>query len=332
MAEGSDIDAYGVLGLRPSADDVVIRAAWKALIRKHHPDSSTAPDAAEQAAKINAAFKLLGTPDARAAYDRSRTLRPVAPPPSKPRPAAAAPAPAPPPPRRRWKRFRRFAMVGVAFAMTGGATVYLAHNDLALPAPVERLGDEFLTNARVSQARANARRILGLDRPRNVAAEPAGPAEKAPPPAVDEAAVTAAISEFGKFAARRDGSAAAEGRKCSASTQSAPSWSALDRCVALHIAGLGTADSLFGSPDPSAVYFRDVAVGLPERYAALSIDDAGISSRIEKIRKIVWSAMLSSAEWDLRASGGRPVLPGHSKFPAESFPPGPNDPFAPFPS
>src|SRR6218665_3798682 len=114
-----DIDAYEVLGVSPRADDVVIRAAWKALIRKYHPDSSTSPDAADRAARINAAFKLLVTPDARAAYDRRRAAPPVAPPRPAPRPKPA-PMPQPaarrpaPPPLRRPRRLRLTALAGAA--------------------------------------------------------------------------------------------------------------------------------------------------------------------------------------------------------------------------
>jgi len=86
MPGSNDIDPYEVLGLSPKADDVVIRAAWKALIRKYHPDASTAPDAAERAARINAAFKLLVTAEARRTYDRRR---------AQPATATQRPAPAP---------------------------------------------------------------------------------------------------------------------------------------------------------------------------------------------------------------------------------------------
>lgn len=69
-------DHYAVLGLSPSADDVVIHAAWRALLRKHHPDTNPGDPAGIKAREINEAFAILGKPGARAAYDRTRLPRP----------------------------------------------------------------------------------------------------------------------------------------------------------------------------------------------------------------------------------------------------------------
>jgi hypothetical protein len=93
-----DTDYYAVLGLNPHADDVVVHAAWKALLRKHHPDTNAGPHAAERARAINEAFAVLGKPDARADYDRAHGGRPII------APHRQAPQPAPVfrtvPPRR----------------------------------------------------------------------------------------------------------------------------------------------------------------------------------------------------------------------------------------
>ena len=64
-------DHYAVLGLSPSADDVVVHAAWRALLRKHHPDTNPGDRAGIKAREINEAFAILGKPGARAAYDRT---------------------------------------------------------------------------------------------------------------------------------------------------------------------------------------------------------------------------------------------------------------------
>lgn len=74
MAE--PIDAYKVLQVDPEAEDEVIQAAYRRLARKYHPDLAGAHavgvDAAARMAAINAAWTLVGTRVARAAYDRSR--------------------------------------------------------------------------------------------------------------------------------------------------------------------------------------------------------------------------------------------------------------------
>lgn len=65
----SDIDFYAVLGVSRTADDVVIRSAFKAMMLKYHPDTNKSADAADRATEINAAWEVLGDPRKRAAYD-----------------------------------------------------------------------------------------------------------------------------------------------------------------------------------------------------------------------------------------------------------------------
>jgi curved DNA-binding protein CbpA len=70
MAEPAD--AYKVLQVDHEAEDEVIQAAYRRLARKYHPDLAVGPDASPRMAAINAAWNLIGTPVARAAYDRAR--------------------------------------------------------------------------------------------------------------------------------------------------------------------------------------------------------------------------------------------------------------------
>lgn len=63
-------DAYAVLRVHPSADRVVLRAAYRALAKRFHPDGSE-PDPGRMA-EINQAYGLLRTPQLRAAYDQTR--------------------------------------------------------------------------------------------------------------------------------------------------------------------------------------------------------------------------------------------------------------------
>lgn len=65
-------DPYKTLQVDPEADDEVIRAAYRGLARKYHPDVSPGPEAAARMAAINVAWGLIGDPDARRRYDRSR--------------------------------------------------------------------------------------------------------------------------------------------------------------------------------------------------------------------------------------------------------------------
>jgi curved DNA-binding protein CbpA len=68
-------DYYAVLGVSPNSEDIVIRAAYRALMLKYHPDQYTgSKETAESKAKeINAAYEVLSDPERRAQYDNSRT-------------------------------------------------------------------------------------------------------------------------------------------------------------------------------------------------------------------------------------------------------------------
>jgi curved DNA-binding protein CbpA len=83
-------DVYLVLQVDPSADPIVIKAAYRALARRYHPDGA-APDAARMS-EINRAYALLIDPDLRRRHDEGRagssTLRQA---------ASAGPRPAPVP-------------------------------------------------------------------------------------------------------------------------------------------------------------------------------------------------------------------------------------------
>ena len=71
-------DYYAVLGVEPSAGDAEIKAAYRRLARKYHPDVSKEAGAEEQFKAVNEAYEALRDPQKRAAYDqlRARGYRP----------------------------------------------------------------------------------------------------------------------------------------------------------------------------------------------------------------------------------------------------------------
>jgi curved DNA-binding protein CbpA len=68
-------DPYRTLQVDPEADDEVVRAAYRGLARKYHPDVTPGAEAAARMADINAAWELIGDPDSRRRYDRSRQVK-----------------------------------------------------------------------------------------------------------------------------------------------------------------------------------------------------------------------------------------------------------------
>ena len=70
----SDKDYYRNLGVLDDAEDVVIRAAYRALAQRYHPDKwqGDPAEATRRMAEINAAYAVLSDTEKRAAYDATR--------------------------------------------------------------------------------------------------------------------------------------------------------------------------------------------------------------------------------------------------------------------
>jgi curved DNA-binding protein CbpA len=64
-------DPYRVLQVRPDADQAVLKAAFRALALKFHPDRDPSPLAARQMIELNEAYALVRSGDARAVFDRA---------------------------------------------------------------------------------------------------------------------------------------------------------------------------------------------------------------------------------------------------------------------
>ena len=103
MAEES---YYALLQVTPTADLEIITAAYRALIRRHHPDRNPSPTADATTKRLNEAWEVLSDPAKRAEYDRQfaagSSSRPAPPPRPPNRPTQETPPPRPkpsPPPR-----------------------------------------------------------------------------------------------------------------------------------------------------------------------------------------------------------------------------------------
>ena len=68
------MDLYAELGVTPQAEPEVIRAAFRALAQRYHPDRQAGPSAlwADKMARLNQAYSVLSVPERRRAYDDSR--------------------------------------------------------------------------------------------------------------------------------------------------------------------------------------------------------------------------------------------------------------------
>lgn len=70
-------DHYAALGIRPTADQEVIAAAYRALVKKYHPDTAQGDGetAAVRFREVKDAHDVLGHPERRAIYDAERAKR-----------------------------------------------------------------------------------------------------------------------------------------------------------------------------------------------------------------------------------------------------------------
>ena len=68
------MDYYTVLGVDPSAEDIVIRAAYKALAQRYHPDrfAGSKDEAHRRMSELTIAYEVLADPLLRPKYDRRR--------------------------------------------------------------------------------------------------------------------------------------------------------------------------------------------------------------------------------------------------------------------
>ncbi|MFQ6133420.1 MAG: J domain-containing protein, partial [Armatimonadota bacterium] len=64
------MDYYELLGVTRGASDADVRAAYRRIVKRLHPDVSRAPDAQERMAEVNAAYSVLRDPAKRFEYDQ----------------------------------------------------------------------------------------------------------------------------------------------------------------------------------------------------------------------------------------------------------------------
>jgi len=64
MARISNLDFYALLGVHPNAEDIVIRAAFKALAQRYHPDRFNGPkdEAHRRMSDLTSAYETLADP------------------------------------------------------------------------------------------------------------------------------------------------------------------------------------------------------------------------------------------------------------------------------
>lgn len=225
------MDYYATLGVDAASEDVVISAAYKALMRRYHPDVNKSAEAAQRAQRINEAYAVLSDPTKRAAYDRQRAQ-------AQPGTAGGKAPPSPPPPRPKQPPPKspptelespsnevRFAVV-LVLAIGGIAGIGALSNSPGIEAPGSMMGED-----------AN----LGA----GVLVEPVAPASDltnlTTPTAVEDDSVTdervwKGVQEFDRVFERSGMlGAAAFSRTCFAEAAASKRYRDLDFCLAFDL-------------------------------------------------------------------------------------------------
>lgn len=256
-------DYYAMLGVTPDADQAVIRAAWKALLRKYHPDTAQGvPDAADRTRAFNAAWAVLGNSNRRIAYDLER----AAPSDDEARPGWASPYPMPP---------RRGAGTTLALILAFVGLPAVAITLPGVPGQVAAMLPGGDGGSAASFTRSSFRQVRRLLMPAefgagagSAAASPTIPTSASTPPPtsaptaaprIDRATIRLAVRQYNRVL-RRDGRSgvAAFSRACAQRAASLARWESDDFCAAFDMtAGRDTAASAaryvrFGIPAPAA--------------------------------------------------------------------------------
>jgi len=178
-------DPYRVLGVLPSADESVIRAAYLALMKRYHPDHNRSDEAAGRAQDVAAAFALLSDPERRAEFDRQRLI-------VEPRPVPRV-GPAQRPVRGRAGGILLVALSAglVGFAVTRPMLPVPGHHP---PAPPEVVAAPVVAATPVQSSPPPSERLPAV--PAQLPTQPALPVVALPlppaPPTVDQAAPSSA--------------------------------------------------------------------------------------------------------------------------------------------
>jgi curved DNA-binding protein CbpA len=306
-------DYYAVLGIAPGSDEVVVRAAYKALMLKYHPDTSKASGASAKAAAINEAFSVLGDSQRRASYDAIRAAR--APSGGAGKPSAASERStnsSPPPPgagsgtasdsggSSETKR-SYFGLIAVAIFLVLLLAISLGHTDSNSSA---------LTSTDTNTANATADETLMGNDVTSVYGPPpiASVVTNGEPPPLQFKDIEAAANQFDRIFARGGMvGAKAYSDSCHKAASKSADWSKHDFCAGFDIAARYVDQSETKNTGyPPNAYFLFITNNAADQYVPLSSSTYGLGERLQSIKETVEPAVTDAIETRVARDEMRP--------------------------
>jgi hypothetical protein len=317
---GAKEDLYAILGVSPDSEDIVIKAAYRALMRRYHPDTNNDADALARAREINAAYAVLEDQQKRAAYDASRkasrTRSQAGDNPKKEESASAKPKePSQPPPKtppaeqstpqtgRGWAAVTAYAVVllfagsmfALAMANSGSSTGTTtgAASDGEIPVISTPLASE-----------ANA--TMGVDENMMTALVPSDLSVQ-PQTQIVYRTIEGSAKRFADVM-MKDGVAGARtySQKCQEELRKSPSWDAADRCAAFdysaaYIDNLITKEARWTRNG----YFKFQQDNMDDLYEAVGAPSYSVVLRVRKVREAAEPAAIEAFQTALNLANAK---------------------------
>ena len=328
-------DYYKVLGVSADSEDIVIQAAYRALMRRYHPDKNPSDTARQRTVEINAAYAVLGDSSKRAAYDAKRKKRDQS---AKTSGNTRNSSPPPPPPRGEKTTPPRphnhandaktsgpsgvklfFGIIGVLTIITigiaaGNTNSTLGNNTMNVDenlTTTDMSADENLTTTDMNATDMNA--VAN-----NI--QPAPDLSKQSQIAVNYSTIEDAANRFAKILTTKGMlGARTYSESCHKAVQTKPSWDAADSCAAFDYAAAYIDDGVSTQNGwPKDGYFEFKSGNQPDDYASVGAPPFVTTERLSKIRSAAQGAVLGAYRYELaRRSAARADQPSQQTNPSQ---------------
>ena len=313
-------DYYKVLGVAPDSEDIVIQAAYRALMRRYHPDKNSSADAARKAKEINAAYAVLSDPSQRSAYDARRSAAK-----QKQSYSSNSATPPPPPPKRDSEAAtpaetggepegRRYGGIIFASALTALIVASLAISGMSSTSSSALNAmnvDENLTTTDMNATDENMS-MTATD----MNAVEAAPADlsKQQPIAVSYSLIEEEAKRVAKLIVTKGISGARSySERCHKAVESNPTWEAADSCAAFDYAAAHIDEAVSAQGGwPKSGYFEFQSGNQPDDYASVGAPTYMTSDRLGKIRTAAEAAVTEAFRLEvarMRAQQPEPIPP-----------------------